>query len=131
MPELVVNEAAYDLAKSSPDPERLDNPPLKPPGRVLFVEHGRAPEAQVRWWQDSLDPMWKRLAGGCHLNRSIGELIGNAGFRGAPRQRLPARTEADGLHVRGERTTVLKTCFDNWERNPIQRTTRSSQVCRD
>jgi ubiquinone/menaquinone biosynthesis C-methylase UbiE len=54
---------------------------LRPGGRLLFVEHGRAPEAGVRWWQDRLTPMWKHLAGGCHLNRAIGQLIENAGFR--------------------------------------------------
>jgi ubiquinone/menaquinone biosynthesis C-methylase UbiE len=54
---------------------------LRPGGRLLFVEHGRAPEARVRWWQDHLTPVWKRLSGGCHLNRAIEELIENAGFR--------------------------------------------------
>jgi ubiquinone/menaquinone biosynthesis C-methylase UbiE len=53
---------------------------LKPAGRLLFVEHGRAPEPQVQWWQDRLTPAWKRLSGGCHLNRAMGELIQNAGF---------------------------------------------------
>jgi ubiquinone/menaquinone biosynthesis C-methylase UbiE len=54
---------------------------LRPGGRLLFVEHGRAPEAGVRWWQDRLTPLCKRLSGGCHLNRAIAELIENAGFR--------------------------------------------------
>lgn len=54
---------------------------LEPGGRLLFVEHGRAPDSGVRWWQDRLTPMWKRLGGGCHLNRSIKDLIENAGFR--------------------------------------------------
>ena len=54
---------------------------MRPGGRLLFVEHGRAPEARVRWWQDHLTPVWKRLSGGCHLNRAIEELIENAGFR--------------------------------------------------
>src|SRR5581483_10276272 len=53
---------------------------LKPGGRFLFVEHGRAPDAGVRWWQDRLTPIWKRLGGGCHLNRAIAELIEGAGF---------------------------------------------------
>jgi ubiquinone/menaquinone biosynthesis C-methylase UbiE len=54
---------------------------LRPGGRLLFVEHGRAPEPHIRWWQDHLTPAWKRISGGCHLNRAIGQLIGNAGFR--------------------------------------------------
>jgi ubiquinone/menaquinone biosynthesis C-methylase UbiE len=54
---------------------------LKPSGRLLFVEHGRAPELNVQWWQDRLTPIWKRLSGGCHLNRAIGSLIEDAGFQ--------------------------------------------------
>jgi len=54
---------------------------LKPGGRLLFVEHGLAPDPNVRWWQDRLTPVWKRLAGGCHLNRAIGALIENAGYQ--------------------------------------------------
>jgi ubiquinone/menaquinone biosynthesis C-methylase UbiE len=54
---------------------------LKPGGDLLFVEHGRAPDASVARWQDWLDPAWKPLAGGCHLNRPIAELIAEAGFR--------------------------------------------------
>jgi ubiquinone/menaquinone biosynthesis C-methylase UbiE len=54
---------------------------LKPGGRLLFVEHGRAPEPGVQWWQDHLTPAWKHLSGGCHLNRAISELIQNSGFR--------------------------------------------------
>ena len=53
---------------------------LKPGGRLLFVEHGRADDANVRWRQDFLNPAWKRLGGGCHLNRAIGTLIESAGF---------------------------------------------------
>lgn len=54
---------------------------LKPGGRLLFVEHGRAPDPNVVWWQDWLTPIWKRVGGGCHLNRAIASLIENAGFR--------------------------------------------------
>jgi ubiquinone/menaquinone biosynthesis C-methylase UbiE len=54
---------------------------LQPGGRLLFVEHGRAPDPNVVWWQDRLTPAWKRLGGGCHLNRAIGALIEDAGFR--------------------------------------------------
>ena len=54
---------------------------LKPGGALLFVEHGRAPEPGVARWQDRLDPLWSRIAGGCHLNRTIDELISGSGFR--------------------------------------------------
>lgn len=54
---------------------------LKPGGRLLFVEHGRAPNRIVLRWQDRLTPIWKRLMGGCHLNREIAKLIEGAGFR--------------------------------------------------
>jgi len=54
---------------------------LRPTGRLLFVEHGRAPEPNVRWWQDHLTPAWKRIGGGCHLNRAIQSLIEDGGFQ--------------------------------------------------
>ena len=53
---------------------------LRPRGRLLFAEHGRGPDRSVRRWQDRLTPPWKRLAGGCHLNREIPGLITGAGF---------------------------------------------------
>ena len=54
---------------------------LKPGGKLLFSEHGRAPDAKVRRWQDRITPLWKPLAGGCHLNRDSPALLGAAGFR--------------------------------------------------
>jgi ubiquinone/menaquinone biosynthesis C-methylase UbiE len=54
---------------------------LRPDGRLLFCEHGAAPDADVRRWQDRLDVLWGRFAGGCHLNREMEALIGSAGFR--------------------------------------------------
>ena len=54
---------------------------LKPHGRLLFAEHGRAPEPAVVRWQDRLTPIWQRIGGGCHLNRPIAHLISAAGFR--------------------------------------------------
>ena len=53
---------------------------LKPSGTLLFVEHGRAPEPGVAHWQDRLDPIWRRIAGGCHHNRKIDDLIAGSGF---------------------------------------------------
>jgi ubiquinone/menaquinone biosynthesis C-methylase UbiE len=54
---------------------------LRPGGSLLFVEHGRAPEPGVARWQDRLDPLWERLAGGCHLNRKMDALIAGNGLR--------------------------------------------------
>ncbi len=54
---------------------------LKPGGQLLFVEHGLAPEPAVRQWQNRLTPLWKKIGGGCHLNRPIRALIENAGFK--------------------------------------------------
>jgi ubiquinone/menaquinone biosynthesis C-methylase UbiE len=54
---------------------------LRPGGRLLFAEHGRTPEAAVARWQDRLDPVWTRIAGGCHMNPPIADFIVDAGFR--------------------------------------------------
>ena len=54
---------------------------LKPVGRLLFVEHGLAPDESVRKWQNFLTPAWKCVSGGCHLNRPIASMIEGAGFR--------------------------------------------------
>lgn len=53
---------------------------LKRGGRLLYAEHGRAPDAGVRKWQDRIEPVWKRLAGGCHLSRPVTSAIAAAGF---------------------------------------------------
>ena len=54
---------------------------LKPGGNLAFVEHGLSPESRVALWQHRLTPCWKRIAGGCHLDRKIDDLIRAAGFR--------------------------------------------------
>jgi ubiquinone/menaquinone biosynthesis C-methylase UbiE len=53
---------------------------LRPDGRLIFVEHGRAPDHAVVRWQDRLTPLWRRLSGGCHLNRPIDRLLQLGGF---------------------------------------------------
>lgn len=53
---------------------------LKPGGQLLFSEHGLAPEPGVARWQTRLQPYWKPLAGGCHLDRDIPALLAEAGF---------------------------------------------------
>jgi hypothetical protein len=54
---------------------------LKTGGKFLFCEHGEAPDKGVRRWQNTLNPAWRRLAGGCNLNRPIPALLQAAGFR--------------------------------------------------
>lgn len=71
---------------------------LKPGGRLILVEHGRAPDPDVRLWQDRITPAWRRIAGGCHLNREIDALVAAAGFT------------ADGLrtgYMRGPRIATF------------------------
>ena len=53
---------------------------LRPGGKLIFCEHGVAPDAGVRRWQDRVNPIWRRLAGGCEINRAIPELIRSGGF---------------------------------------------------
>ena len=57
---------------------------LRPGGTLLFLEHGRAPDASVQRWQDRLEPMWKPIAGGCHLTRPITASVREAGFAVQP-----------------------------------------------
>lgn len=66
-----------DLRKALAEVRRV----LKTDGRLVFAEHGRATESSVVRWQNALTPVWKRIGGGCHLNRPIDELIVAAGFR--------------------------------------------------
>ncbi len=66
-----------DASKALEEARRV----LKPTGRLIFLEHGRAPDPKVIAWQDRLTPIWKRVGGGCHLNRKIDGLILNSGFR--------------------------------------------------
>ncbi len=53
---------------------------LKPGGRLIFCEHGLAPDPGIRRWQDRLNPVWNRVSGGCSLNRHISDLITHNGF---------------------------------------------------
>ena len=79
---------------------------LKPGGTLHFVEHGLAPDENVRKWQHRLDPLQQRLLDGCHLSRPIVPLVENAGFeitaldtfyqRGAPK---PFAAESLGVAV--------------------------------
>jgi len=53
---------------------------LKPGGKLLFVEHGLSPEPKVERWQHRLTPVWRHIAGGCHLDRKMDDLIRSTGF---------------------------------------------------
>lgn len=57
---------------------------LRPGGRLLFAEHGLAPDPGVQRWQRRVEPLWKVLAGGCHLTRDTVRLLEDAGFRMLP-----------------------------------------------
>jgi ubiquinone/menaquinone biosynthesis C-methylase UbiE len=54
---------------------------MKADGRMIFCEHGTAPDQNVARWQQRITPVWKSLCGGCHVDRPIPKLIGDAGFR--------------------------------------------------
>ena len=54
---------------------------LKPSGRLVYCEHGLAPDIAVQRWQKRMTPMWSSLAGGCHLDRDIPALLREAGFK--------------------------------------------------
>jgi SAM-dependent methyltransferase len=53
---------------------------LKPGGRFVFVEHGRADAPRTARWQDRLDPLWVRISDGCHMNRAVDHSVESAGF---------------------------------------------------
>lgn len=53
---------------------------LKPGGQLLFCEHGAAPDANVAKWQRRIEPIWKRIGGGCHLTRPVSAAVAQAGF---------------------------------------------------
>ena len=54
---------------------------LKPNGKLLFSEHGAAPDPNIRKWQDRINPFWKKIAGGCNVNRDIPTALEDAGFK--------------------------------------------------
>lgn len=54
---------------------------LKPGGQILFTEHGKAPDANIHKWQNRIDPLWGKIAGGCHTGRDIPELFRQANLQ--------------------------------------------------
>lgn len=77
---------------------------LKTDGRMIFCEHGEAPDAKVRKWQKRLTPVWKAIGGGCHLARPIPSLIESSGFRvqGLETMYLPGTPRFAGFNYWGE-----------------------------
>lgn len=87
--QLPFGDAVFDTVVTSwtlcsiPDPRaalREMRRVLAPDGHLLFVEHGLAPDRAAARWQHALTPGWKRISGGCHLDRNMGALIRAAGF---------------------------------------------------
>lgn len=74
---------------------------LKPHGNLIFCEHGKAPDASVYKWQNRINPIWKKLGGGCNLNRHIPELIKAGGFN---------IDQLDTMYIPGLRIA----CFNYW-----------------
>ena len=83
---------------------------LSPDGQLLFVEHGLAPDDNVRKRQDWLSPAWKRIGGGCHLNRPIRTIVEDAGF---------GITQLETGYMKGPKPMAFST------RNVLSQTKRS------
>lgn len=76
---------------------------MKPGASMFFSEHGLAPDAKVRRWQDRLDPLWGKIAGGCHINRDVPKMLGGAGL---------AIQQLDTMYLPGPRPLT----FNYWGR---------------
>ncbi|MFD0806456.1 class I SAM-dependent methyltransferase [Nocardioides caeni] len=88
--DLAEDDASYDAVLCTftlctiPDPARALRESvrvLRPGGTFAFLEHGLAPDAGVARWQRRLDPVQRRVAGGCHLSRDVAALVADAGLR--------------------------------------------------
>lgn len=77
---------------------------LKPGGKMIFCEHGEAPDADVRKWQERLTPAWKFIGGGCHVGRPIPKMIIDSGFRieGMETMYLPGTPRFAGFNYWGD-----------------------------
>jgi ubiquinone/menaquinone biosynthesis C-methylase UbiE len=74
---------------------------LKPGGKLLYCEHGEAPDENVRRWQRRMNPVWNRLGGGCNLNRPIPRILDDSGFRS---------TDMQSMYIPGWKPA----CFNYW-----------------
>ncbi len=61
---------------------------LKPGGKLVFCEHGKAPDKSVQRWQDRINPLWGKIGGGCNLNRPIPNLLEQSGFKSSDMQTM-------------------------------------------
>ena len=77
---------------------------LKPGGKVYFCEHGLAPDERVAKWQNRVNPIWKRVFGGCHINRDTAGLLTDAGFKldELEQMYLPGTPTIAGFNTWGE-----------------------------
>jgi len=80
---------------------------LKPGGRYVFIEHGKAERASTARWQDRVDPLWSRLTDGCHINRAIDRIVAGAGFEMSALERF--RGKGPGLVAQMYRGVALKS----------------------
>jgi len=64
---------------------------LKPTGRYVFIEHGRADDEGTARWQDRINPIWNRVCDGCNINRKIDQLVEQGGFELTDLDRFRAR----------------------------------------
>jgi ubiquinone/menaquinone biosynthesis C-methylase UbiE len=76
---------------------------LRPGGRLLLCEHGRSHDEAVGRWQDRINPVWRRLSGGCNVNRNMAAILEGAGFRFERLETfyLPGAPKFAGFHYRG------------------------------
>ena len=77
---------------------------MKADGRILFCEHGIAPEEVVQKWQNRINPLWGKLFGGCNINRDIPNIIKNGGFKinSLDKMYLPSTPKIVGYNYWGE-----------------------------
>ncbi len=82
---------------------------LKPGGKLLFSEHGHAPDESVAKWQARLQPYWRKLAGGCMLDRDVPLLLKDAGFAAGVQSRYLPGPKFVSYHYWGEATVAGST----------------------
>ncbi|MCW7541660.1 class I SAM-dependent methyltransferase [Aquabacterium sp. A7-Y] len=79
---------------------------MRPQGKLLFAEHGLAPDPAVVKWQRAIEPTWAKLVGNCHLTRDVPKLLGEAGFRVSMQTGYITRPKALAFNLWGEATAA-------------------------